>query len=116
MKASLLKDALHIPLGEPAPVALPLGEPVSHTRLHCIERTDQTEIGVWDCTPGRWRRTITEQEFCHFIAGRGSFTPDGGEPIFFQAGDAILLPENSLGIWEVEETIRKTYVIITRTA
>jgi uncharacterized cupin superfamily protein len=72
------------------------------------------ETGIWECTPGRWRRQIVEQEFCHFISGRGTFTPDGGEPIAFQAGDAFLLPQNSLGIWDIQETVRKTYVIIER--
>ena len=96
------------------PVAVPLGEPVAVTSVTCVERSDGVETGIWECTPGRWRRQIVEQEFCHFIAGRGTFTPDGGEPIAFQAGDAFLLPQNSLGIWDIQETTRKTYVIIER--
>ncbi|WP_256989637.1 cupin domain-containing protein [Pseudomonas aeruginosa] len=63
---------------------------------------------------GRWRRQIVEQEFCHFLQGRCTFTPDGGETIRIEAGDALLLPENSLGVWDVQETVRKTYVIIHR--
>lgn len=72
------------------------------------------ETGIWECTPGRWRRQIVEQEFCHFLQGRCTFTPDGGETIRIEAGDALLLPENSLGVWDVQETVRKTYVIIHR--
>lgn len=64
--------------------------------------------------PGRWRRQIVEQEFCHFLQGRCTFTPDGGETIRIEAGDALLLPENSLGVWDVQETVRKSYVIIHR--
>lgn len=40
--------------------------------------------------------------------------PDGGETIRIEAGDALLLPENSLGVWDVQETVRKSYVIIHR--
>ncbi|ORL51926.1 cupin, partial [Pseudomonas aeruginosa] len=64
--------------------------------------------------PGRWRRQIVEQEFCHFLQGRCTFTPDSGETIRIEAGDALLLPENSLGVWDVQETVRKSYVIIHR--
>lgn len=62
--------------------------------------------------PGRWRRQIEQQEFCHFIKGRCTFTPDGGEPLTIEAGDALMLPANSTGIWDIHETVRKTYVLI----
>ncbi|MCY1424075.1 hypothetical protein D9M71_398080 [compost metagenome] len=114
MKITHLKNTANAVLGEANPVAVPLGEPVSLTRVEAIERPDRVETGIWECTPGRWRRQIVEQEFCHFIQGRGSFTPDGGETIEFQAGDAFLLPENSVGVWDIQETVRKTYVIIQR--
>ena len=70
------------------------------------------EIGVWECTPGRWRRQIVAQEFCHFIQGRCTFTPDNGETLHIEAGDALMLPANSTGIWDIQETVRKTYVLI----
>ncbi len=116
MKPTLLKAALDLELGDATPVGQPLGEPVAVTRSHGEERADQVETGVWECTPGIWRRSITAQEFCHFIAGRGTYTPEGEAPIAFQAGDALLLPENSLGVWDIQETVRKTYVLIYRNA
>ena len=114
MSITHLQDCLTADLGASGPVAVPLGEPVSQVSGAEVEREDQVETGIWECTPGRWRRQITDQEFCHFIAGRGSFTPDGGTPLHFKAGDAFLLPANSFGIWEIEETARKTYVLIKR--
>lgn len=94
------------------PVAVPLGEPVAVTSSTSVERNDGVEAGVWSCTPGRWRRQIVQQEFCHIIAGRCTFTPDGGEPIDIRAGDALMLPANTSGIWDIQETLRKTYVLI----
>lgn len=114
MKPTVLTDTSNMVLGDAAPVGQPLGTPVATTRSHGVERPDQVEIGVWECTPGVWRRSITAQEFCHFIAGRGTYTPEGETPIPFRAGDAMLLPENSLGVWNIQETVRKSYVIITR--
>lgn len=63
------------------------------------------------CTPGCWRRQIVQQEFCHFIQGRCTFTPDD-ETLTIEAGDALMLPANSTGIWDIQETVRKTYVLI----
>ena len=109
-------EELFASLGEGKPVPAPVGEPVSQVRStsQTSDSAPGTRTGVWECTPGRWRRQIVEQEFCHFISGRGTFTPDGGETIAFQAGDAFLLPQNSLGVWDIQETVRKTYVIIQR--
>ena len=53
-----------------------------------------------------------QQEFCHFIQGRCTFTPDNGETLTIEAGDALMLPANSTGIWDIQETVRKTYVLI----
>lgn len=94
------------------PVAVPLSEPVAVTSTHSVERADGVETGVWECTPGRWRRQIVQQEFCHFIAGRCTFTPDGGEPMNIKAGDALMMPANTTGVWDIQETVRKTYVLI----
>jgi hypothetical protein len=50
-----------------------------------VERDDGVETGVWECTPGRWRRQIVAQEFCHFIQGRCTFTPDDGETLHIRS-------------------------------
>ena len=109
-----LQNCATADLGTASPVGVPLGEPVSQVSSLEVKRADQVETGIWECTPGIWRRQITDQEFCHFITGKGSFTPDGGKEIHFTAGDAFLLPANSLGVWKIEETVRKTYVVIKR--
>ncbi|MGY2201360.1 cupin domain-containing protein [Pseudomonas gingeri] len=94
------------------PVAVPLSEQVSVASVTCVECNDGVETGIWECTPGRWRRQIVAQEFCHFIQGRCTFTPDNGETLHIEAGDALMLPANSTGIWDIQETVRKTYVLI----
>lgn len=81
MSIDHFKNTAELALDEVNPVAVPLGEPHALTRTHSVERADGVEAGVWECSPGRWRRQIVQQEFCHFIAGRCTFTPDGGEPL-----------------------------------
>ena len=114
MTISHIKAAVAETLSTPAPAASPIGEPIPHVSYKEFERADQVETGIWECSPGRFNRYITDQEFCHFIAGRGTFKPTGGEPIAFQAGDAFMMSENTLGVWDIQETVRKTYVIIKR--
>lgn len=112
MSITLFKDALNAHLPDSSPVAVPLGTPLAVAYSLSVERRDGVETGIWACTPGRWRRQIKSQEFCHFIQGRCTFTPDQGETIFIQAGDALMLPVNSTGVWDIQETVRKTYVLI----
>ncbi len=112
MNITHFRNTPAIALDDSNPVGVPLSEPVAVTSTTSVERNDGIETGVWECTPGRWRRQIVQQEFCHFIAGRCTFTPDGGEPIEIQAGDALMMPANTVGIWDIQETVRKTYVLI----
>lgn len=112
MNISHFKNTASLVLEDSNPVAVPLGEPLAITSVTSVERRDGVETGVWECTPGRWRRQIVQQEFCHFIAGCCTFIPDAGEPIEIQAGDAILFPANTTGIWDIRETLRKSYVLI----
>ena len=112
MSITQFKNTSHVSLDESAPVAVPLGEPVAIASSTSVERSDGVETGIWECTPGRWRRQIVAQEFCHFIQGRCTFTPDNGETLHIEAGDALMLPANRTGIWDIQETVRKTYVLI----
>ncbi|MCP2039751.1 putative cupin superfamily protein [Neisseria sp. HSC-16F19] len=70
------------------------------------------KAGFWECTPGRFRRGVQQAEYSYFISGCGRFTTDNGETIRFKAGDAIFFPAHCQGEWEIEETVRKAYLII----
>ena len=112
MSITHFKNTAHVALQTSSPVAVPLGTLVAETSVTCVERTDGVETGIWACPPGRWRRQIVAQEFCHFIEGRCTFTPDDGETLHIEAGDALMLPANSTGVWDIQQTVRKTYVLI----
>ncbi|WP_028694767.1 cupin domain-containing protein [Pseudomonas cremoricolorata] len=95
-------------------VAQPLGDQVAQTRLALDEVVDDPRfaLGVWECTPGTWRRQVVQAEYSYFISGKGVFTPDEGEAISFQAGDALYFAPNTTGVWQIEETVTKHYFII----
>lgn len=71
-------------------------------------------MGIWECSPGRWQRTIMQEEFAHFLTGSATFIPTNGKPIEIKAGDSIWFPANSCGVWDIKEDVRKVYVVIDR--
>lgn len=71
------------------------------------------EAGLWECTPGRYRRQVKSAELMHVLAGSARFTPDdGGEPVALAAGDVVFFPAHTHGIWDIESTVRKVYVLL----
>jgi uncharacterized cupin superfamily protein len=112
-----LADPLTIPssqLEDWGPVKEPEGERIGQVRgrEHVLVSGGVIRVGVWECSPGRWRRQVMEHEFAHFVAGRARFIPDQGEPFDINSGDAVWFPADTTGIWDITETLRKTYVIV----
>ncbi|MCK1590055.1 cupin domain-containing protein [Bradyrhizobium sp. 169] len=121
MTPVVLKASIDLPtsaLDDISPVSRPLGEPVSIMRSKVAFKspTDATTTGVWECTPGRWRRQVAEAEFSTFLSGRCTFTPDGGQTIAIEPGDSIYFHPNTNGEWNIIETVRKAYVILAKNA
>jgi hypothetical protein len=97
-------------LADWGPAKVPVGDLIAQIRGN--EHGKQDRVGVWECTPGNWRRQVMEREFAHFVSGRARFVPDNGEPFDICAGDAVWFPADTTGTWEIAETLRKTYVIV----
>lgn len=95
-------------------VSRPIGELISVMRSKVAFRSsaNATNVGVWECSPGRWRRQVIEAEFSTILLGRCTFTPDGGEPVVLESGDSIYFHPHTNGEWNIKETVRKVYVIV----
>lgn len=94
-------------------VPAPLGEPVSHTSGLILFRNEDrsSEMGLWQCTPGRWRCEVESDEFFHVLAGRAVYTEDDGTVTEIAAGMTCAFPEGWKGACEVVETVRKVYMV-----
>lgn len=117
--AILISQPADIPnheLDQLGPVKVPLSWPAAALigRKYIDEIPGIDSMGIWECSPGRWQRTIMQEEFAHFLTGSARFIPTDGEPIDVRAGDSIWFPKNSAGVWEIHENVRKVYVIIDR--
>lgn len=85
------------------------GDPVFTTWT--IEDRDGLYCGLWQSTPGTWRVSYDEWEYCRIIHGLSVITPDDGPPQTFRAGDSLILRPGFRGTWQVIETTLKDYVI-----
>jgi uncharacterized protein len=93
----------------PDPAKVLAGDPV-HTTWN-LEDRDGLYCGIWQSTPGKWRISYDEWEFCHILSGVSVVTEEGGEGRRVGPGDSFILRPGFNGTWEVIETTRKEYVI-----
>ena len=109
---TIIKGAAKVPaakLEDWGQVGEPVGSPVP--QLKGIESREKPDVGIWECSPGKFRRQVKGAEFMHFVAGRCRFVSDSGQTLEIEAGDAVYFPANTFGTWDVAETVRKTYAI-----
>ncbi|ARP95170.1 cupin domain-containing protein [Bordetella genomosp. 13] len=100
-------------LQDEGPVAAPVSQPAVTTvgrEVH-VEGMGENRSGVWECQPGTFKRHLANAELMHILAGKCTFTPEGGEPVEFGAGDTVYFPANTRGVWNVETALRKVYAI-----
>lgn len=87
------------------------GAPEHTARNFFSDRTGQMFAGIWESTPGRWRVSYTENEFCHITSGQVSVESSDGRRWMFKPGDSFVIPAGFSGVWHVLEPLRKLYVI-----
>lgn len=52
---------------------------------------------------------FSTQEIAYILEGEVIVTPDGGEPVSFQAGDLVTFPAGMSCTWQVKKALRKHY-------
>jgi uncharacterized cupin superfamily protein len=93
----------------PASAKVIAGDPVFTTWN--IEERDGLYCGIWQSTPGTWRISYDEWEYCTILSGYSVITEDGGQAHHVKAGDSFVLRPGFVGTWQVIETTAKDYVI-----
>ncbi|MEB6589147.1 MULTISPECIES: cupin domain-containing protein [Pseudomonas] len=109
---SLIRICLDDSPGFSEPTVLGDAGAQARTAAHRTLPDGKGTTGVWECTPGSFRRQVAQAEYSYIVAGEGSFTPEQGLPVEFQAGDALYFPANTQGTWVIRKTVRKTYLIL----
>ena len=93
----------------PDPAKVLSGDPVHSTWN--LEDRDGLYCGIWQSTPGAWRVSYDEWEYCHILEGHSIITSDDGGVLDVKAGDSFMIRPGFAGVWTVLETTRKEYVI-----
>lgn len=102
------------PLDDLGVVGLPLSEPACTLKGRKIDIAGrpQASTGIWECSPGSFRRQVTAAEVMHILSGECEFIPDEGKPIHIKAGDSIFMPPDTNGVWKIYRTVRKIYTLL----
>jgi uncharacterized cupin superfamily protein len=93
----------------PDPDKVVSGDPVFTT--WSIEERDGLYTGIWRSTPGAWRVSYDEWEYCHIREGHSVLKSSDGSERVLKAGDSFLIQPGFQGVWDVIETTVKDYVI-----
>jgi uncharacterized cupin superfamily protein len=87
------------------------GDPTTRLQNYFTDDTAQFYSGIWESSPGKWRVSYSESEFCGILSGRVILTAADGKAQEFKAGDAFVIPAGFEGTWETLEPVRKWYAI-----
>ena len=82
------------------------------TTVKTFEPGNTKGAGVWECTPGGFpvvNRPSTETVL--ILKGKGTITNADGSKVELTPGTWHTLPTGWTGRWDIEETLRKLYVI-----
>lgn len=90
------------------------GDQKEATRTLWQSPDGKLEIGIWECTPGRFTADRSQAaEFCHFLSGAVEMRHADGRVERLGPGDALMLPRGWKGEWHLLEQTRKIYVFYT---
>jgi hypothetical protein len=97
------------PWGPPANVLA--GRPAISGKTLFTSFDGSLNVGLWQCTPGKWRVAFSQDELCVMLAGRLVVTDPAGKFRRFGPGDAFMVPAGFRGTWEVVETVRRLFAV-----
>jgi uncharacterized cupin superfamily protein len=94
-----------------APERVLEGSPLTVAHLD-YNRDDKVFAGEWTATPGAWRVSYDEWEFCHILEGACELIGDeDGVARRFEAGDSLIIEPGFVGVWRVLAPMRKRFVV-----
>jgi uncharacterized cupin superfamily protein len=104
-------DAAEITRSKPAAERLLAGDPAQVARNYFSDSSGRFFAGLWESTPGKWRVSYSENEFCHITRGKVRIQHESGRTWTFGVGASFVVPAGFNGVWEVLEPTAKLYVI-----
>jgi len=97
--------------GAPPPDRVIDGTPTTMSWTLNESADGKTFAGVWEATPGAWRVSYDEWEYCAIVSGESELTRDGYPPRRLRPGDHLVIEPGFEGVWRVIAATRKTFVV-----
>jgi uncharacterized protein len=91
------------------------GEPQAASTILRQSEDLTLQNGIWECTPGTFYLPHNYEEQVTVLKGRVTVTPEGGEPVELEAGDTAFFEAGTRVLWEVHDTVRKSWHIYDET-
>lgn len=73
---------------------------------------ESAQFGIWEASVGSFRRDVVAGEIMTILSGAAIFSADDGRRFEMAAGDTLVFPPHTTGIWEIQATLRKLYVLV----
>ena len=112
MSKAVSVDSIEWPAEEPLSAERVIeGNPAASTVV--IHEDETHEVGVWRCSPGRFRAVRDGySEAVHIFEGEGEIIGNDGVNFPLHPGAFIYLADGWSGEWVVREPLAKSYVIV----
>lgn len=99
---------------EPIPVPdedIVAGSPVVKGHVLYSSPDYHHNIGVWESTPATYWLPHDYDETVTIVSGSATVTPEDGAPVTLRAGDVAHFVIGTRVLWEIHETLRKSFNI-----
>lgn len=95
------------------PVATPLSGEIETWTNELFSQTEQgSSVGFWKAEVGRSHWTFEDyNEVIYVLAGRLVVTQEGSESLQLGPGDVAVFPVGWKGEWDIQEELKKFYVV-----
>ena len=87
------------------------GDPQHRGRHDVGDFGARLQVGIWECTPGKFEYTYPGDEICTLLAGKIKITDANRKTHEFITGDSFFTVRGEIVTWEIIETVRKVFYI-----
>jgi len=113
VKFENFEQLAQVDLGSPEPKPTSVeGNQLEAAKKLWTSPDGKVEVGVWECTPGRFTANRTDNsEICHIVSGRVSLHDLDGRTRDIEEGEVVVLPVGWRGEWTIHQKTRKLYML-----
>lgn len=99
------------------PSELVSGDPKEQGKSYYVDQTGDLDASVWECEPNKHRvPDAPYDELVYLIESVIDVHDDEGGVETYKAGDCFMMPRGCNCTWDVQERVKKVYLVLTHSA